>query len=88
MEVPVEIYQKYFERRKHDLDECLNSLAEKNFAELEKIGHQMKGSAATFGHPELSELGKKLEQAAFYRDLGQLDEVIKDFSSWLKIHVS
>jgi len=83
MEVPNDIMGRYLENRRRDLDECLHSLAENQFFEIEKIAHQLKGNGTTFGYPELSLIGANLEQAAKCHDLGKLDQSLKEFSHWL-----
>lgn len=88
MEVPSEILQRYLERRKQDLKVCLLALDRKNFPELEKIGHQLKGNASTFGHPELSLIGNKLEKSSKKREISLIEESIKELSRWLSLHVN
>ncbi len=83
MEVPSEIMNRYLDRRKRDLEECLSSLARQNYQDIEKVGHQLKGNGSTFGHPELSEIGKKLEIAAHAHDLEGLEKALNEFSGWV-----
>ena len=84
MELSNEIIQKYLERRKQDLDNCLSFLARRDFHELEKIGHQLKGNGTTFGYPELSVIGKNLEQAAQAHDLTKLRAMVGSLFQWVK----
>lgn len=86
MEVPNEIMSRYLERRKRDLEECLCSLESKQYSEIEKVGHQLKGNGLTFGHPELSAIGKKMEDAAVREDLEMIEKALKEFSSWVHLH--
>lgn len=83
MEVPSDIKVRYIERRKRDLEDCLASLERHQFDEIEKVGHQLKGNGTTFGHPELSVIGKKMEQAAQIRDMETLETALKEFSQWV-----
>lgn len=80
MQVPHEIMAKYIERRKIDLEACLDSFDRHHYAEIEKIGHQLKGNGTTFGYPELSHLGKKLEEAAKLEDGDALGASLEEFS--------
>lgn len=86
MEVPNEIMLKYIERRKRDLEDCMACLANHKFEDIERVGHQLKGNGATFGHPELSQIGKKLEQAAQVQDIETLQTALKEFFQW--VHTS
>lgn len=84
MEVPSEIMLKYIERRKRDLEDCLASFERHQYEDIERVGHQLKGNGATFGHPELSIIGKKLEEAAQVQDLENLQTALKEFSQWVR----
>jgi HPt (histidine-containing phosphotransfer) domain-containing protein len=88
MEVPMDLMNRYLQRRKQDLECCFTYLRRSNFGALEKVGHQLKGNAETFGHPELSCIGRKLERAASDRDLKQLQQAVQDFSKWVSKQVS
>lgn len=83
MQVPYDLMARYIERRKQDLEDCMASLANKQFDEIERVGHQLKGNGATFGHPELSSIGKKLEQAAQVQNIEELETALKEFSQWV-----
>jgi HPt (histidine-containing phosphotransfer) domain-containing protein len=85
MEVPNDIMGRYLDNRRRDLAECLHSLADNQFFEIEKIGHQIKGNGSTFGYPELSLIGANLELAAQTHDLETLNQSLKEFSHWLTI---
>ena len=84
MEVPNEMKARYIERRKRDFENCMSSLGQRKYEEIEKVGHQLKGNGVTFGHPELSLIGEKLEDAASQKDILQLEQVLKEFSAWVK----
>jgi HPt (histidine-containing phosphotransfer) domain-containing protein len=84
MEVPEEIQNKYLQRRQKDLEVCLKSLETGNFQGLEKVGHQLKGNATTFGYPELSSIGEQLEDGASFRDSIKIREALQEFSNWLR----
>lgn len=60
-EVPAESRKKYLTRRLAEL-----SLLEetRDIETAKRVGHQIKGNAATFLFPTLTELGAQLEQAA------------------------
>ena len=84
MEVPVQLRHRYFERRQHDLAECLRSLEQGEYPVIEKVGHQLKGNAASYGYPELSEIGKKMEHEALMQDRQQLYNTLGEFADWIE----
>lgn len=86
MEVPERILAHYLEHRRNDLQSCLGWLEEDNFSELERVGHQLKGSGATFGFPDLSRFGAELESAAQRGDIVEIEMLLKIFSDWFQRH--
>lgn len=82
MEVPEELAQRYLERRKLDLENCVDNFYDENFKDLEKIGHQLKGNGETFGFPEISSIGSRLEIAAQSKDKKTVEQLVKEFAAW------
>lgn len=83
MNVPLEMQQRYIERRKKDLENCILSLQQQDFLMIEKVGHKLKGNGVTFGHSDLSSIGSHLETAALTNNLIELEKAIEEFSQWL-----
>ena len=83
MEVPEAMKERYLEHRRNDLKACLVSLEKKSFDEIEKVGHQLKGNAETFGHPELSTIGEHLEESARSQNLEKLKQSILELARWI-----
>ena len=72
-------------------ESCTNlqkALKNKDFTEIGFIGHSMKGSGASYGFPEISELGSEMEEAAKNRKLPNLKQLAKQFKSFLKKYKS
>ena len=88
MEVPAKLLGRYMERRKKDFELCQSGLAQKNFEDLARVGHQLKGNAHTFGFDDLSVIGKKMEAAAQEKDVSELENALRDFHYWLDKNVS
>jgi HPt (histidine-containing phosphotransfer) domain-containing protein len=79
-EVPTESRKKYLTRRLAELDQ----LEESRDVELAKrVGHQIKGNAATFLFPKLADLGAQMEQAAIVQD----DSLIRKMTFEIKVMV-
>ncbi len=83
MEVPLDIMKKYIQRRTHDLQACIYYFEQQKFSEIEKIAHKLKGSGKTFGHPEISEIGKRLEGAAKKTDIQSIKKLLEQFLQWV-----
>ena len=84
MELPERILGKYIEHRKRDFKECLMSFKRHQYDKIEKVGHQLKGNGATFGHPDLSSIGEKLEEGAKEKNTEILEKSLEEFSDWIK----
>ena len=80
MQVPTEARQKYLDRRKQDAVACQEALAKQDFNFLERIGHQIKGNAITFGFDELTNVAVAMEIAAKAKDLHQLTDLVAKFT--------
>ena len=86
MEIPEDLLRRYVSRRGEDITHCLHFLEDRNFEQLEKLGHKFKGSALTFGFQDLSSIGRELEAAAQERDQEKCLKAVVSFRSWLKSH--
>lgn len=74
----------YIQRRQQDVTLLTGELRKGNFEEFKRIGHQLKGNGATFGFPEIGELGKRLEKAALENNVPELQNLLKDLDIWAK----
>lgn len=76
MVVPKESQVKYLRRRLEEVDKIKASFsAQVDWELIKKMGHQIKGNAATFGFPLLAERGLQLEQAALAQNLPAVREL-------------
>ena len=78
-ELPPEMLQKYVDRRRADVLQLKECLKGDDLSIAERIGHQMKGNGATFGFPELEDLGRRIEFAAKRKEKDHLLELVSQF---------
>ena len=78
-ELPIELREQYLERRRKDVADGLNALSAADFFVLSKIGHQVRGNAASFGFDLLTPVASELEQAAQQKDLEKSRELLNSF---------
>ncbi|AZZ35531.1 hypothetical protein CIK05_01520 [Bdellovibrio sp. qaytius] len=81
MQVPIEARQKYLDRRKQDIVACQEALAKQDFQFLERVGHQIKGNAVTFGFDQFTNVAVAMEIAAKAKDLTQLSALVAQFTT-------
>jgi signal transduction histidine kinase/HPt (histidine-containing phosphotransfer) domain-containing protein len=63
-----EIVPGYLKSIRENGESVRRWLQESNFAEIQRVGHNMKGTGAAYGFPEISDAGAAIEQAAKNRD--------------------
>lgn len=86
LSIPDEMRQKYIERRGRDLTALKDALARNDFEYFFKVGHQLRGNAATFGYDALALLGEKLEEASNGHDRAGAEACISTLSHWIEEH--
>jgi|GEM_PF-4381285 len=69
-----DLFEEYLERRRAETHEMETLLAEENFAELKRIGHNIKGTAGAYGMPRIGSVGAELESAASVEDSQKVEE--------------
>lgn len=83
--IDAETLKKYTSRRKQDLIRFRECLENKDFSTIETIGHNLKGNGISFGFPELSLLGEKIENSAREYNTAQIRELVDRFEEWLSV---
>lgn len=86
--IPEEARQRYLERRKKDIENLRTALSSKTFDEFKRIGHQLKGNAASFGYGDLEKLAVQMEAAGERRDLHEAGRQLELFQQWLARNTS
>lgn len=86
VDIPQEFILKYIERRKTDLQNCEQALQSKDFDAIARLGHQIKGNAASFGFDDLGSIAIDMETYALKHDEDNLHKVINRFNQFLATH--
>lgn len=81
--IPEEARQRYLERRKKDLESLRAAVEAKELEEFKRIGHQLKGNAASFGYSELEKVAIQMETAGEHDDLNEAARQLDLFAKWL-----
>jgi HPt (histidine-containing phosphotransfer) domain-containing protein len=83
LRISAERIRVYVERRREELARCQAGLRSGDYDWAELMGHRLRGNAATFGFPELGEIGERIERAARDRDRAGLEREVARFSDWV-----
>ncbi|MGH1344961.1 MAG: Hpt domain-containing response regulator [Nannocystales bacterium] len=78
----------FFSARQEDYSRMRAALSEREFDEIGRLGHRLKGSGGSFGFPELSTIGELLETAARAGDAGGCAEALEALGATLREAVS
>ncbi len=78
-----EIAPGYLESRKREAPKMLELLAASDFARLTALAHNLKGTGAGYGFPDLSRLGAALEESAKKADEEALRKQILQLGEYL-----
>lgn len=87
MRIPEELRKKYLERRVRDLESLEQSMESGDLETFSRIGHQLKGNAATFGYETLAELGRKMEEAAEHKSKEEAKQCSFVLKAWIQEQV-
>jgi CheY-like chemotaxis protein len=75
---------RYLANRESDLGKIAESLRRGDFDGVRTVGHNMKGSGAPYGFPEITEIGTALETAATAGDAEEIGRQAKALSDFLR----
>lgn len=82
MMIPEEARLKYIERRKKDIESLREALSSNSFDEFKRVGHQLKGNAASFGYSDLEKIAIQLEAAGMKQDRREALQQVDLFEQW------
>lgn len=78
-----ELIRQYLDFLNNALPDVTANLQDKNFLEVQKFGHNMKGSGGGYGLDDFSEFGSQIEKAAMVQDQLALENLIATFKKKL-----
>ena len=81
--IPDEMKRVYIQRRSGDLVKLEDALTRRDPSVFERIGHQLKGNASTYGYPDLEDIGIRLEEIKSLSDTAEALELIREFKEWI-----
>jgi HPt (histidine-containing phosphotransfer) domain-containing protein len=79
-----ELIPKFMENRRADIGALKDLLAQGNFAEIQRLGHKIKGTGSNFGFAALSDIGLGIETAAIRRDASGVGRSVGVFSDYME----
>jgi len=74
----------YLARRRADVGAIRNALALDDFACIQSVGHNLKGTGSSYGFPRITEIGGLLESAARTGSRGVIGTLLEDLNTYLQ----
>ena len=85
----VDLIPGFLANRGKDLSTLQSALESLDFTVIQSIGHSLKGVGGGYGFDRMSEIGASIENAARYKHVDQLKELITSYSDYLaRVEVS
>lgn len=78
-----ELIPGYLENRNKDVEKMKELLANKDYEELKRLGHQIKGNAGSYGFSQMSVYGMNIEDACKNSQYDSIEENIKNIEDYL-----
>mgnify|MGYP001545904527 CR=1 FL=1 len=79
-----DLVPRYINNRWSDLNLARSLLAGRDFEQLAKIAHRIRGSAASYGFVGLGQIAGYLQQAAFNADSGNIERALDRYEQYLR----
>jgi signal transduction histidine kinase/CheY-like chemotaxis protein len=75
---------RYLKNVEKDLKALTNAGAAQDYATLQRIGHNLNGTGASFGLPRITEIGAAIEQGAKAQELNRIQVAIDHLAEYLE----
>ncbi len=80
-----DLVPEFLENRYEDIEKINECLDNEEIAEIQRLGHSMKGSGGGYGFHEITRLGSRLEHAATQGNKDEIVDINKKLAQYLKV---
>lgn len=80
----MDLAEEFLRKRREGVPGILASIAANDMGELRRIGHELKGTAGSYGFNELSRAGAALEEAAVAEDAERARDAVDRVAAFLQ----
>lgn len=74
----------FMANRRKEIDSLRAALETSDFAQLQRIGHRMKGLGGSYGFERVTQLGKRIEDGARGRDTASVEACVGEYARYLE----
>lgn len=79
-----ELLPNFIKKRRQDLITLKEKVAQSEFTEIKKMGHDLRGVTGAFGYYFLTEIGKEIEVAALAKDTTKLNQLVQQYETLMQ----
>lgn len=80
-----DLIPSFLETRLKDIAAIRESISSSDMAEARRLGHGMKGAGAGYGFPEISRIGRVIEEAASSGDVPAIEDAVEALAEYLSV---
>ncbi|HLX05211.1 MAG TPA: Hpt domain-containing protein [Candidatus Binatus sp.] len=73
----------FMAHKRADIHTIFDAVTRRDYAEISRIGHRVKGEGGSYGFDAMTEIGRSLEHAAATRDDGAVTTLARQLLSYL-----
>lgn len=73
----------FLEMRKKNIADIMTALAGKDYDQIKRLGHNIKGSGGSYGFDEVSRIGQDLEKAALAQNENAMRNLTGELEDYL-----
>jgi HPt (histidine-containing phosphotransfer) domain-containing protein len=77
------LQERFLQHRERDMAVLIAAMQSDDFESIGRIGHNMRGTGTSYGHPDLSAIGESLEAAGDAKNLGRIAEQLALLAAWI-----
>ena len=77
------IVPNFLRNKRKDIETMLQALKDKEFHEIEVLGHRIKGAGGGYGFDEISRIGASIEEAASQENIPIIQNSLEELRAYL-----
>lgn len=78
-----DLIPEFLENRRRDVEQITRMVQEGKYEDLTRLGHTMKGTGGGYGFPEISEIGREIEEASVRGDRMTITTLCERLAAYL-----
>jgi HPt (histidine-containing phosphotransfer) domain-containing protein len=78
------LQERFLRHRERDLEAVIAAMQCGDYETIGRVGHNMRGNGTSYGHPDISAIGERLETAGDLKDLGRVAGQLALLAAWIE----